>query len=120
MTLAEQIMNLRAVHPGMSSSEVGKRVGCHDAYVRTVWQRQTKRSAAVTDLGDDQVEFLRSLISAPRGIKDIKGEMSGQRRAVVIRRGYAEWIRPEGKPMGSAIGVQITQSGRAILASMDR
>jgi hypothetical protein len=54
MTKAEKIRELTAKHPGLSSPEIGKRVGCSGAYVRAVQQRQKGGGLSAADRAYDE------------------------------------------------------------------
>lgn len=43
MTLHDRIIELTQKHPGLKSPGIAAQLGCHPAYVRTVWQRHKKR-----------------------------------------------------------------------------
>lgn len=45
------------------------------------------------------------------------GRRDGLQVATLNKRGLSEWIRPAGRPGGNAIGIRITDAGRAALSS---
>lgn len=51
-------------------------------------------------------------------VKDLKhlysGSGDGLRVNYLVRLGFAEWVRPEHNPVGKALAMRITDSGRAL------